>query len=38
MTEKDVENFKYLNEKGCYLYHQMVPAEDKEDFMKLLEK
>lgn len=38
VTEKDVENFKYLNEKGCYLYHQMVPAEDKEDFMKLLEK
>lgn len=38
VTEEDIENFKYLDQKGCYLYHQMVPAEDKEDFMKLLSK
>lgn len=38
VTEEDIENFKYLDQKGCYLYHQMVPAEEKEDFMKLLSK
>lgn len=38
VTEEDIENFKYLDQKGCHLYHQMVPAEDKEDFMKLLSK
>lgn len=38
VTEEDIENFKYLDQKGCYLYHQMVPAEEKEDFMKLLNK
>ncbi len=38
VTEEDIENFKYLDKKGCHLYHQMVPAEDKEDFMKLLSK
>lgn len=38
VTEEDIENFKYLDQKGYYLYHQMVPAEEKEDFMKLLNK
>lgn len=38
VTEEEIENFKYLDQKGCYLYHQMVPAEEKEDFMKLLNK
>lgn len=38
VTAEDVDNFNYLNNQGCHLYHQMVPAEDKEDFMKLLEK
>lgn len=38
VTAEDVDDFNYLNKQGCHLYHQMVPAEDKEDFMKLLEK
>ena len=28
--------FKHLNEKGVKLVAQMVPNEDKSDFMKLL--
>lgn len=38
VTAEDVDNFNYLNEHGCHLYHQMVPAEDKEEFMELLKK
>lgn len=38
VTEEDIDDFKYLDKKGCHLYHQMVPAEDKDDFMKLLSK
>lgn len=38
VTAEDVDNFNYLNKHGCYLYHQMVSAEDKEEFMELLEK
>ena len=36
VTDKDVEDFEYLTEKGCHVYHQMVPSEAKEDFMKML--
>ena len=38
VTAEDVDNFSYLNEHGCHLYHQMVPSEDKEEFMELLKK
>ncbi|WP_308557568.1 PTS sugar transporter subunit IIB [uncultured Lactobacillus sp.] len=36
VTDKDVKDFKYLDEKGCHIYHQMVPSESKEDFMEMI--
>ena len=36
VTPEDIEAFKHLNEKGVKLVAQMVPNEDKSDFMKLL--
>lgn len=38
ITEDDDRAFRYLNDKGVYLYTQMVPSEAKEDFMTLLNK
>ena len=35
-TDKDVEDFEYLDQKGCHIYHQMVPSEPKEDFMEMI--
>lgn len=36
VTDEDVSAFNYLTTHGSYLYHQMVPADDEEDFMKLI--
>lgn len=36
VTPEDIAAFNYLNEKGVKLTAQMVPNEDKSDFMKLL--
>jgi len=36
VTDEDVENFKWLNEKGVHLFSQMVPNDKAEDFMGLL--
>lgn len=38
VTDQDIQDFEYLNQKGCHLYHQMVPSEDKDDFMKMIKK
>lgn len=36
VLDKDVEDFEYLDQKGCHIYHQMVPSEPKEDFMEMI--
>ncbi|NLD07072.1 MAG: PTS transporter subunit IIB [Lactobacillus sp.] len=36
VLDKDVEDFVYLDQKGCHIYHQMVPSEPKEDFMEMI--
>lgn len=38
VVQKDVDAFKELDEKGVKLYSQMVPSNNKEDFMSLLAK
>ncbi|CAJ1188682.1 PTS system mannose-specific EIIAB component [Companilactobacillus paralimentarius] len=38
VTEEDVKVFNDLNSKGINLYHQMVPNDKKQNFMKLLDK
>ncbi|EMF0354524.1 PTS sugar transporter subunit IIB [Enterococcus faecium] len=38
VTPSDIEAFSYLNEKGVILVAQMVPNEEKKDFMKLLKE
>ncbi|MFB6469214.1 PTS system mannose/fructose/N-acetylgalactosamine-transporter subunit IIB [Cytobacillus sp. Hz8] len=36
VTDKDIEDFKFLAEKGIKITAQMVPSEDSMDFMKLI--
>lgn len=36
VTNDDIKEFNYLDQHGSHLYHQMVPADDPEDFMKLI--
>ncbi|CCI87413.1 PTS mannose/fructose/sorbose transporter subunit IIAB [Lactobacillus gigeriorum] len=36
VSAQDIADFKYLAEKGSHLYHQMVPAEAKSEFLELL--
>lgn len=36
VLDKDIEDFEYLDQKGCHIYHQMVPSEAKEDFMEMI--
>ncbi|KRL91533.1 hypothetical protein FC46_GL000082 [Lactobacillus kalixensis DSM 16043] len=36
VTNEDIKDFEYLDQKGCHIYHQMVPSESKEDFMELI--
>ncbi|WP_027825519.1 PTS mannose/fructose/sorbose transporter subunit IIAB [Lactobacillus psittaci] len=38
VTAEDIAAFKFLDQHGLKLYHQMVPAETAEDFMPLLDK
>lgn len=38
VTSDDIAAFNHLNEKGVKLVAQMVPNEDKSDFMKLLKE
>ena len=38
VTSTDIEAFNYLNQKGVNLVAQMVPNEEKSDFMKLLKE
>lgn len=38
VTPEDIEAFNHLNVKGVKLVAQMVPNEDKSDFMKLLKE
>lgn len=36
VTKADIKDFNYLNAHGSHLYHQMVPADEAEDFMKMI--
>lgn len=36
VTNEDIKDFEYLDQKGCHIYHQMVPSESKEDFIELI--
>lgn len=38
VTQKNIEDFNYLNEHGVSLIAQMVPSENPQKFMKLLEE
>lgn len=38
VTPEDVESFNTLNSSGIRLIFQMVPSDNKEDFMKLLKE
>lgn len=38
VTKDNIKDFEYLSNHGSHLYHQMVPAEEPEDFMNLLDK
>lgn len=35
VTEQDMKNFRYLNEKGVKFTAQMVPSDNPQDFMEL---
>ena len=36
VTDKDIETFKELNNKGIRIISQMVPNDNSEDFMSLI--
>ena len=36
VTDKDIETFKQLNDKGIRIISQMVPNDNSEDFMSLI--
>ncbi|GFO99048.1 PTS mannose/fructose/sorbose transporter subunit IIAB [Lactobacillus helveticus] len=36
VRDQDIKDFEYLDQKGCHIYHQMVPSEPKEDFMDMI--
>lgn len=36
VTEKDIEDFKELDDHGVKLFSQMVPSDNSQDFMSLL--
>ncbi len=38
VTAEDISAFKYLDQNGCRLYHQMVPNDNPVDFMQLLSR